>query len=190
VELTIETEDGPVTLTGQNFSIDIGTDVAFDTTGHGILSISPSDLSLDVQAVNMRIAEAGAAIQMDTSNFYMTESRQAVERFIAYAFMSRLNYMAEIVDFGGVRGFSNEVLSNRALMRHYSLFTASEEIQPLFDARVLLGAFVDSNTFLAVVEEEWVLEDNGIFTTVYNKHLVEAELIGYDWIITHNRVID
>jgi len=190
VDLTVETEGGPITISGRNFSIDIGTDVVFDTSDYGILSISPSDLSLDIQAVNMRIAEATASIQMDTHNFHMTETRQIAERSITNAFMSRLNYMAEIVDFGGVRGFSNEVLSNRALMRHYSLFTASEDMQPLFDARVLLGAFADDSTFLAVVEEEWVLENNGIFTTVYNKHLVEAELIGYDWIITHNRVID
>jgi hypothetical protein len=98
--------------------------------------------------------------------------------------------MAELVDFSGVRGFSNEVLSNRALMRHYSLFAASEDIQPLLDARVLLGAFADDSTFLAVVEEEWVLEDNGFFMTVYNRHLVEAKLIEDDWIITHNRVIN
>lgn len=189
-DLVIQTDSGPIVIRGQNFFSprEVGTDLFFDTRDHGLDVIRASDMRLDVSAVQVRVAEA-------TVNFYLEDhdqlphpQREAVEEAIRNAFDTRLAYRSGIHGFPAISGFTSDVLNNQAVMRHYTPITVPGA-EVMFDSHILAGAFAYENVFLAVVEEEWVLEYGGIFTSTRNTHQVIARLVEDSWVIVSNRVV-
>jgi len=190
--LVIETSDGPVVIEGQNFFSEryVGTDLFFDTRAHEVSVIRAGDLQLEIEAIEIHLDEARVSFYLDEQDMQPASRRVDAERDIEGAFVSRLAYRAGILAFEGIRGFSADVLDNRAVMRHYSPVTVPMgETRAMFDARVVAGAFVEDNVFLAVVEEEWMLEDEGVFSVIRDIHRVTARLTEGRWVVTGNHVI-
>ena len=182
----------PIVIPGQNFfsAAAVGTDLFFDTREYGLDIIRASDLRLDVEAVQMRLTEAQVNLHLREYDFRMAPIRGAAEYAIKTAFASRLAYRSGQHGFAGIRGFSGEVLNNRAVMRHYTPVTVPDgNTQAVFDVQVVAGSFAYADLFLAVVEEEWILYEHGIFSSTRNTHQVVAQLIEDNWVIVSNRVI-
>jgi len=64
-----------------------------------------------------------------------------------------------------------------------------QNFRTMFDVRVTAGSFINNNTFLAIVEESWVLEYLGHFYVRSNMHRATLQLQGNQWIITQNEII-
>jgi hypothetical protein len=60
---------------------------------------------------------------------------------------------------------------------------------PKFNARVVSGVIAEENTFIGVVEEEWVVGSGIDLTRIHLKHRVVCERYSGNWIITSDELI-
>ena len=191
-DLLIHTDDGIISIRGQNFFSEraVGTDLFFNTVGHGLDVIRTADLSLDVRSVNLRVAEGVVDLNLNNHNLRAAPLRTEVEYTIKSAFSYRLAYRSGILGLSNIRGFSTDVLHDRAVMRLYTpLSMPGNDTLTMYDVHIVVGAFVYSDLFLAVVEEEWVVQYDGLFSSIRNTHQVVLRQVEDNWIVVNNRVL-
>ncbi|MCL1999594.1 MAG: hypothetical protein FWG65_12605 [Turicibacter sp.] len=188
-DLVIPTSSGNVSISGQSFFSEryIGTDLVFDTRDYGITSVMANEIFLDVASIQIHLTRTNVNLHLETGVPRIQENVLAVESSIVEAFNTRLAYRAGLHGFGSIRGFSSEVLNNTSIMRHYTPIIAPDA-EFMFNAHVVAGAFVN-NMYLAIVEEEWLLNDGYGFTLIRNKHQISARLIEDSWVIVNNRIL-
>ena len=189
VNLVIETASGPITIAGQNHSMEQGTDIVFDASGHGITTINPNNVRLDIASFNMLATDVSVSLHLDHQSLRPSQNRVDVESFIRTAFSSRLSYRLENISFNSIRGFSFDVLYNQAIMRHYTPMSLPENAVAMYDIQVLAGAFYGEDIFLAVVEEELAITENGYISTLHTTHQIVVQLIEDQWVIIENRIV-
>lgn len=191
--LIIETEAGPVVIEGRNFHSEsyVGTDLFFDTRPYAVDLIRMSDMRLDISAVQIRVEESNIAFFAAEHDMTAAPQRVAVEQAIANAFASRLAYRSGELAFGDISGFSQDVINNHAVMRHYSPINLppGTHSRVMYDVSVVAGAFAYADLFLAVVEEEWVSEVEGSFSLLRNTHQVVARYSNGSWSVVSNRIV-
>ncbi|MCL2399755.1 MAG: hypothetical protein FWC91_08450 [Defluviitaleaceae bacterium] len=189
IDLIIETDSGSITISGQNHSMGQGTDIVFDATGRGITTINPNHVRLDINAFNVLATDVSVPLHLDQQSLRPSQNRITVESSIRAAFASRLSYRLENISFSSIRGFSFDVLYNRATMRHYTPISLPEGTIALYDIQILAGAFYGDDLFLAIVEEELAINENGTITTLHTTHQIVSQLIEGQWVIIENRIL-
>jgi hypothetical protein len=189
--LTVKTADGAVTLAGENLSGSGGTDVLFDLLPYRtqLFGIPLSQYRLTIHAVEYKIPRF--TVNLDLSNHMSTPERrlEAAERVILDAFVSRLRYKSNEIPRGEITGFSDDVLSNRALMRQYT--PTGAEAAPMYAAHIVSSMLMPDNTLIAVVEDEWIVGiGSGEMSHLRQTHKVVAErTAGGTWLVVRDEVI-
>ena len=94
------------------------------------------------------------------------------------------------INFEDITGFSEEVLQNQALMRHYSPITVvNQDFATRHTISVLSGEHTSDDIFVATVEEEWIIQVRNSITGFNHTHQVKLQYIDGKWIIIYNRIV-
>lgn len=186
-ELRVDTEDGEIVIPGECFSVTEGSDLLFDiskerTRLHGL---PISRYKLDISTVQYSVPKISIPLDLKTyqSNAQPTSPAASVED----AFLTRLAYKSQTVIHEKITGFSEALLGNRALMRHYTPVTAAEP--PRYAVKVINGFFTEPETYLAVVEEEWYVGSGDELTGFRRTHQITAEKQNNHWIIVDDKIV-
>lgn len=177
---------------GVSHSSPRGTDVVFSVPVEyfpDARAVLPTELSVAIYGVSMNRPTAELAIDLAQHQNTQSPARRAAEQYIEAAFVSRLAYKSQEIPFAYITGFDYTVINNRGLMRHYSPISRPDEDIAKYGARVIASTFAEDGTLLAIVEEEWVTEYEGMFTVLNRLHQVEAIERGGMWIIVNNIVL-
>jgi hypothetical protein len=134
-------------------------------------------------------AEGGEPVEFALGRFNRwPEARRAgAERAVREAFMSRLAYKSLQIQRDEVEGFDSALMDDRVLMQHYT--PVAYENTPMYAARVIAGMF-DGGSYLAVVEEEWAVLEDGIIKSHKKTHQIAAVERHGEWVVVSDEIID
>jgi hypothetical protein len=189
--LTVETDDGVVVLEGISFANSEGSDVLFDIRGNfgRLFGIPLSQYRLTIHSVEYRIPGFTVPISLMQAVPEQDYFLEMAETFVRSAFMSRLDYKSQRISRNEIYGFSQELLNDRSLMRHY--VPVGGESVPMYTAEVVSGVFTEDWLYIAVVEDEWVLGVGEGMTYLRNTHQVTAmRRPDNTWVIIRDEIIN
>jgi hypothetical protein len=188
--LAVETETGRVVVDGECRSINIGADVLFDITEvrEQLVGIPVAQYRVIIHAAEFRVPRVTVSLDLNEIHDIQGQRLTSATGLVREAFMTRLAYKAYRMTRDEIRGFSEEVLADRALMRRYN--PAGSPELPRYGMNIVSGKITENGRYIALVEEEWIAGRGEEISYMYNLHQVEAEWGLGGWVIVSNVVLE
>jgi hypothetical protein len=178
-----------LTVAGNCYSGPEGSDIVFDLTDvyRSFAAIPLSEYKITIDAVEYLIPKLTVELDLTAGEALPERFIGSAEPFIETAFLRRLAYKSGLLEEASVRGFTDDIMADRTLARYYQPAGVTE--MPKFNAEVVSGIISENNTFIGVVEEEWVVGSGVDLTRMHLKHRVICERYAGNWIITSDELI-
>ncbi|MDR1664809.1 MAG: hypothetical protein LBR83_07830 [Clostridiales bacterium] len=188
--LTVEHNGEQFQFPGVCYSSPQGTDVLFDISEHRerLFGVSVDNFSLSISSVEYNIPTVTATIDLSAVRPPTSEPRAiTAERAVTAAFTSRLAYKSMVSE--SFDGFSGDIENDRVMTRYYTPITAPASDTPMYAAKVINGVLLDDYTYLAVVEEDWVVGSGEDLEFFSRSHKIVAEYVMGRWMVTQDEFI-
>jgi hypothetical protein len=178
-----------ISVAGNCYSGPEGSDVVYDLADvyNSFVSTPFGDYKITIDTVEYLIPELTVEVDLSEADSLPERFMGSAKPFIETAFLRRLAFKSGLLAESDIGGFSDEILADRTLARYYQPVGVTE--MPKFNARVVSGVITEGNTFIGVVEEEWVVGSGADLTRLHLKHRVTCERYSGNWYITSDELI-
>jgi hypothetical protein len=187
--VSVEVNGELVEVAGKCYTGPPGCDVVYNLADaySSFMSVPISEYKITINQAQYKIPELKVELDLTTVEEMPERFIGSAEPFVETAFLRRLAHKSGLLSQSEIGSFAAEILNDRTLARYYQPTGVDE--MPKFNARVVSGVISAENTFVGVVEEEWMVGSGEDMTRMHLTHKVVCERRGGTWVVTGDELI-